>query len=110
MTVREVAELPKLNQQTIRNWIDDGKLPAVRAGNRRVRIREADVDAFIAASSGQAPPAPVDRPWGRLHGALAAATSATAGEDLTKLVEALTELSEAARELAARLAEGVDGA
>ena len=38
LTVAEVAELLKLNQQTVRNWIDQGSLPAVRVG-RRVRIR-----------------------------------------------------------------------
>jgi excisionase family DNA binding protein len=30
MTVAEVAAILKLNQQTIRNWIDTGFLPAVR--------------------------------------------------------------------------------
>jgi hypothetical protein len=30
LTVAEVAETLKLNQQTIRNWIDAGSLPAVR--------------------------------------------------------------------------------
>ena len=28
MTVAEVAAILKLNQQTVRNWIDAGKLPA----------------------------------------------------------------------------------
>jgi excisionase family DNA binding protein len=33
MTVAEVASVLKLNQQTVRNWIDAGKLPAaVRVG------------------------------------------------------------------------------
>jgi excisionase family DNA binding protein len=39
LTVREVAEGLKLNQQTIRNWIDQGKLPAHRLG-RGVRSGE----------------------------------------------------------------------
>ena len=30
LTVAEVAETLKLNQQTIRNWIDAGSLPALR--------------------------------------------------------------------------------
>ena len=38
LTVAEVAEILKLNQQTVRNWIDQGSLPALRVG-RRVRIR-----------------------------------------------------------------------
>ena len=37
-TVAEVASILKLNQQTVRNWIDDGMLPALRIG-RRVRIK-----------------------------------------------------------------------
>jgi len=46
LTVAEVAGILKLNQQTVRNWIDAGSLPAVRIG-RRVRIRRADLDALI---------------------------------------------------------------
>jgi excisionase family DNA binding protein len=49
MTVAEVAAILKLNQQTVRNWIDQGKLPAVHIG-RRVRIRRADFKALIEAS------------------------------------------------------------
>jgi len=44
LTVADIAGLLKLNSQTIRNWIDAGKLPAVRIG-RRVRVlrrRRAD--------------------------------------------------------------------
>jgi len=35
------AEILKLNPQTIRNWIDAGKLPAVRIGCR-VRVLRRD--------------------------------------------------------------------
>jgi len=48
LTVREVAEHLKLNEQTIRNWIDQGSLAAVRVGRRRVRIRRADLERLIA--------------------------------------------------------------
>jgi excisionase family DNA binding protein len=51
MTVQEVADVLKLNQQTVRNWIDRGELPAVRVGQRRVRIRQSDLDAFIASGA-----------------------------------------------------------
>jgi excisionase family DNA binding protein len=50
LTVAEVAELLKLNQQTVRNWIDQGSLPALRVG-RRVRIRRSDFEAVLARSS-----------------------------------------------------------
>jgi excisionase family DNA binding protein len=43
LTVAEVATMLKLNQQTVRNWIDQGSLPALRVG-RRVRIRRSDLD------------------------------------------------------------------
>lgn len=47
LTVAEVAETLKLNQQTVRNWIDRGELPAVRVG-RRVRIKRADFDRLLS--------------------------------------------------------------
>jgi excisionase family DNA binding protein len=49
LTVAEVAEMLKLNQQTVRNWIDQGSLPALRVG-RRVRIKRSDFDRVIAQS------------------------------------------------------------
>lgn len=50
LTVSDVAELLQLNQQTVRNWIDAGTLPAVRAG-RRVRVRRSDLEAVIGAKT-----------------------------------------------------------
>jgi excisionase family DNA binding protein len=47
LTVAEVAEMLKLNQQTVRNWIDQGSLPAVRLG-RRVRIKRSDFQRVLA--------------------------------------------------------------
>ncbi len=69
LTVAEVAEKLKLNQQTVRNWIDQRSLPAVRVG-RRVRIRRTDFERVLAegysggggGSAGRRPhppPAPV---------------------------------------------------
>lgn len=46
LTVAEVAGLLKLNQQTVRNWIDQGSLPAVRVG-RSVRIRRSDLERLL---------------------------------------------------------------
>lgn len=55
LTVAEVAELLKLNQQTVRNWIDQGSLPALRVG-RRVRIKRSDLERVLEEgySGGQA--------------------------------------------------------
>lgn len=49
LTVAEVAEMLKLNQQTVRNWIDQGSLPALRVG-RRVRIKRSDFERVLAES------------------------------------------------------------
>jgi excisionase family DNA binding protein len=50
LTVAEIAELLKLNQQTVRNMIDRGELAAVRVGPRRVRVRQSDLDLFLASA------------------------------------------------------------
>jgi excisionase family DNA binding protein len=49
LTVAEVAAMLKLNQQTVRNWIDQGSLPALRMG-RRVRIKRSDFERVLARS------------------------------------------------------------
>jgi excisionase family DNA binding protein len=46
MTVFEVAAILKLNQQTVRDSIDSGFLPAVRI-DRRVRIKRSDFDRLV---------------------------------------------------------------
>ncbi|MBV9713879.1 MAG: helix-turn-helix domain-containing protein [Solirubrobacterales bacterium] len=46
LTVAEIAERLKLNQQTLRNWIEQGQLPAIRIG-RRVRIRRSDFERLV---------------------------------------------------------------
>ena len=57
LTVAEVAELLKLNQQTVRNWIDQGSLPALRVG-RRVRIRRSDLERVLEAGATSAENSP----------------------------------------------------
>lgn len=46
LTVAEVAETLRLNQQTVRNWIDAGSLPAIHVG-RRVRIKRSDLNHIL---------------------------------------------------------------
>jgi excisionase family DNA binding protein len=84
LTVQEIADRLKLNQQTVRNWIDQDKLPAVRIG-RRVRVRRVDLDRVLAqgATVEVEPPASIVAP----------------GEAIEQLTEAL----ERARRLLARL-------
>jgi excisionase family DNA binding protein len=70
LTVAEVAEKLKLNQQTVRNWIDQGSLPALRVG-RRVRIKRSDFERILdesysgAGSASASQPGPsADDFWG----------------------------------------------
>src|SRR2546423_15662874 len=57
LTVAEVAGILKVNQQTVRNWIDQGSLPALRVG-RRVRNRRSDFERLLAPSAPKPSPGP----------------------------------------------------
>jgi excisionase family DNA binding protein len=59
LTVAEVADMLKLNQQTVRNWIDQGSLPALRVG-RRVRIKRSDFERILTESYSAGSPAAAD--------------------------------------------------
>jgi excisionase family DNA binding protein len=48
LTVTDIARILKLNQQTVRNMIDRGELPAYHVG-RRVRVSRRDFDRFVEA-------------------------------------------------------------
>jgi excisionase family DNA binding protein len=51
-TVPQVADQFQVTAQTIRNWIDQGVLPAVRVG-RAFRVRAEDVDALLERASAE---------------------------------------------------------
>jgi excisionase family DNA binding protein len=79
LTVAEIAAELKMNQQTIRNWVDSGYLPAIRIG-RRVRVKRSDFDARLEASytGTKQPPAGV---WdGNVPTPVAPGEDAAAGE------------------------------
>jgi excisionase family DNA binding protein len=46
LTVAEIAERLKVNQQTVRNWIDRGELVGIRVGSSRARIRTSDLERY----------------------------------------------------------------
>ena len=50
LTTDAVARRLKVDPSTVRRWIDDGRLPAVKPG-RHYRIDPADLDDFLAVSS-----------------------------------------------------------
>jgi excisionase family DNA binding protein len=53
VTVAEVARLLRVSNMTVYRLIQSGQLPAVRVG-RSYRIREADVDRYLADQYTQA--------------------------------------------------------
>jgi excisionase family DNA binding protein len=58
LTVAEIATRFKINPQTVRNWISQDQLRAVRLRARRVRVLGTDLDRFLAATGATARPDP----------------------------------------------------
>jgi excisionase family DNA binding protein len=96
LTVSEIAEHLRLNQQTVRNWIDQGSLPAVRIG-RRVRVRRVDLDRILAQGTTAPDPVPPTTP----------AAPLTAHEELAEALQRAQRLL--GRRSAARRAELAEG-
>jgi excisionase family DNA binding protein len=55
ITPQEVADRLKVPRRTVMDWIYVGKLPAIKAG-KKWRVKEADVVAFIEASTSRPTP------------------------------------------------------
>ena len=49
LTFQAVAEHCAVSVWTVRTWVDTGKLPVLRLPGRLVRIRPADLAAFLEA-------------------------------------------------------------
>jgi excisionase family DNA binding protein len=63
LSVPQVADVFQVTAQTIRNWIDQGLLPAVRVG-RAYRIREEDVSKLMDKASATSESLATQRdPW-----------------------------------------------
>jgi excisionase family DNA binding protein len=61
LTVADIARIVKVNEMTVRNWLDAGLLPSYRVG-RRIRISRADFEAFIQAGISGDRPGPAASP------------------------------------------------
>lgn len=55
LTVAEVAAERRLNPATIRLWISKAKLPATRAGRRKLLIRRSDLDQMLELTQSENP-------------------------------------------------------
>jgi len=109
LTVADVTGALGLNQQTVRNYVDAGVLPAVRVGGRRVRIRRSALDAFLKA--GETPDlvvgvASLDEARRRLAAPIKS-NEALADEQRAELAEALGVLEDV-REKFANLLDEAD--
>jgi excisionase family DNA binding protein len=105
LTVAEIAEQFKLNQQTVRNWITAGELAAVRLGARRVRVRQSDLEAFLVASEIRRERSEAGDPWARVTEAAKDATAAARNQNRDALQRAVKALTVAAEALPAAASE-----
>jgi hypothetical protein len=78
--------------------LDRGGLGHVRVGQRRVRVRQSQLDAFLTA--GESSPHPAEaNPWQAVGDAAKAVTAAVRAQDRDALDHAITGLTDAAREI-----------
>ena len=49
LTIQEVAEILSVGERTVRRWIAEGELDALRVGPRNVRIPVASVERLVGA-------------------------------------------------------------
>ncbi len=50
LTVKQVATILGVLPETVRRWIKEGRFRAYRVGKRHIRIREADLETYLASS------------------------------------------------------------
>ena len=51
-TTDEVADLLKVNTESVRRWVRDNKLKAVKLSHKFIRISQDDLDQFIKTMRG----------------------------------------------------------
>lgn len=54
LTTHEIAELLKVREPTVRGWIHDGQLRAIKLG-REFRVAVKDLEAFVNAHATRPP-------------------------------------------------------
>jgi excisionase family DNA binding protein len=118
LTVEEVAEILKVNKQSVFNWIDREGLPAVRVGTGRgrLRIRPSDLDRWVERGRiGGGDPTAADevsearssKRWSGFETAVRESNQALATAAPEMLIRSLRSLAESAQALADELARSV---
>ena len=51
-TAEEVADMLKVTTESVRRWIRDDKLKAVRLGGKYLRISQEDLNTFVESMKG----------------------------------------------------------
>ena len=46
-TVEEVKDILRVSLETVRRYVRSGKLPAIKLGNKYIRIEKGDLEAFL---------------------------------------------------------------
>jgi excisionase family DNA binding protein len=46
-TSEEIANVLKVNKESVRRWVRDGKLKAIRLSGKFIRISQTDLDEFV---------------------------------------------------------------
>ncbi len=54
LTIDEVAEIVGVHRDTVKQWLQDGKLGSVRIGHRTIRIMPDALDKFLREREEQA--------------------------------------------------------
>lgn len=46
-TVEEVKDILKVSLETVRRYVRSGKLPAIKLGNKYIRIEKGELEEFL---------------------------------------------------------------
>ncbi|HPT66014.1 MAG TPA: helix-turn-helix domain-containing protein [Candidatus Woesebacteria bacterium] len=49
-TIEEVAEILKVNPESVRRWVRAKKIPAIKLGGKYIRISATDLENFTKSS------------------------------------------------------------
>jgi len=49
-TIEEVAEILKVNPESVRRWVRAKKIPAIKLGGKYIRISAIDLESFTKSS------------------------------------------------------------